>query len=426
MKLTKLLKTNLISVLLVSLVLGGCGEAHQGNGETLKPADTSDAVTTDKDLVTFDWYINYSWFNTKWGQNAVSKAITEKTGVNINFITPQGNEEEKLNALIASGSLPDLITLGWWEPQVNEIIRSQCDEKGLTYLARSDVGAEERYIGDALKLKQVLINILGNAVKFTPVPGSVTFTTEKTAAYDDRQTLRFTVKDTGIGMGKDYLAHIFEPFSQEDGTRTSRYGGSGLGLSITKSIVDMMNGEIRAESEKGVGTTFTVIVTLKRAESAAPAARAPETADGAAALAGRRVLIAEDMELNAEILTELLELEDMAADRAENGQLALELFSGSPPGTYDAILMDMRMPVMDGLAAARAIRALDRPDAKTIPIIALTANAFEEDVQSVLQAGMNAHLSKPVDTDKLFALLRELISSAPTGAADAQKGGSEC
>ena len=123
MKLTKLLKTNLISVLLVSLVLGGCGEAHQGNGETLKPADTSDVITTDKDLVTFDWYINYSWFNTKWGQNAVSKAITEKTGVNINFITPQGNEEEKLNALIASGSLPDLITLGWWEPQVNEIIQ---------------------------------------------------------------------------------------------------------------------------------------------------------------------------------------------------------------------------------------------------------------------------------------------------------------
>ena len=321
---------------------------------------------------------------------------------------------------------PEVFSAAELLEQVNEIIRSQCDEKGLTYLARSDVGAEERYVGDALKLKQVLINILGNAVKFTPVPGSVSFTEEKTAAYDNRQTLRFTVKDTGIGMGKDFLAHIFEPFSQEDGTRTSRYGGSGLGLSITKSIVDMMNGEILAESEKGVGTTFTVIVTLKRAESAAPAAQPPETADEAAALAGRRVLIAEDMELNAEILTELLELEDVGADWAENGQLAVERFSGSPPGTYDAILMDIRMPVMDGLAAARAIRALDRPDAKTIPIIALTANAFEEDVQSALQAGMNAHLSKPVDTDKLFAFLRELISSAPTGAADTQKGGSEC
>ena len=123
MKLTKLLKTNLISVLLVSLVLGGCGEAHQGNGKSLEQGDAIDVIPPAKDPVTFDWYINYSWFNTKWGQNAVSKAITEKTGVNINFITPQGNEEEKLNALIASGSLPDLITLGWWEPQVNEIIQ---------------------------------------------------------------------------------------------------------------------------------------------------------------------------------------------------------------------------------------------------------------------------------------------------------------
>ena len=321
---------------------------------------------------------------------------------------------------------PEVFSAAELLDQVCAMIRSQCDEKGLDFIARSEIGAEERFIGDAMKLRQVLINILGNAVKFTPVPGSVTFTAEKSAVYDDRQTLRFTIRDTGIGMGKDFLAHIFEPFSQEDGTRTSRYGGSGLGMSITKSIVDMMNGEIRAESKKGVGTTFTVVVTLKRAESAAPAAQSPETADGAASLAGRRVLIAEDMELNAEILTELLELEDVGADWAENGQLAVERFSGSPPGTYDAILMDIRMPVMDGLAAARAIRALDRPDAKTVPIVALTANAFEEDVQNSLQAGMNAHLAKPVDTEKLYELLRELISPARNRAADTQKGGSGC
>ena len=321
---------------------------------------------------------------------------------------------------------PEVFSAAELLDQVCAMIRSQCDEKGLDFIARSEIGAEERFIGDAMKLRQVLINILGNAVKFTPVPGSVTFTAEKSAVYDDRQTLRFTIRDTGIGMGKDFLAHIFEPFSQEDGTRTSRYGGSGLGMSITKSIVDMMNGEIRAESEKGVGTTFTVILTLKRAESAAPAAPVPEAAESAAALAGRRVLIAEDMELNAEILTELLELEDVGADWAENGQLAVERFSGSPPGTYDAILMDIRMPVMDGLAAARAIRALDRPDAKTVPIVALTANAFEEDVQNSLQAGMNAHLAKPVDTEKLYELLRELISPARNRAADTQKGGSGC
>ena len=311
--------------------------------------------------------------------------------------------------------------------QVNEIIRAQCDEKGLDYIFHSGFGAQERFIGDPLKLKQVLINILGNAVKFTPAPGSVTFTAERGAVFGDRTTLRFTMKDTGIGMEQTFLAHIFEPFSQEDGTRTSRYGGSGLGMSITKSIVDMMNGEILAESRKGAGTTFTVIVTLKQAEGAAQAVPVPEAAaEAPSSLAGRRVLIAEDMEVNAEILKDLLELEDVAADWAENGQLAVDRFSGSPPGSYDAILMDVRMPVMDGLTAARTIRALDRPDAKTVPIIALTANAFEEDVQSVLQAGMNAHLAKPVDTDKLFELLRRLTSSAGGPAADRQEGGSEC
>ena len=312
--------------------------------------------------------------------------------------------------------------------QVNEIIRSQCDEKGLDYIFRSGFDARERFVGDPLKLKQVLINILGNAVKFTPVPGSVTFTAERGAVFGDRTTLCFTMKDTGIGMEKEFLSHIFEPFSQEDGTRTSRYGGSGLGMSITKSIVDMMNGEIRAESEKGVGTTFTVVVTLKRAEGAAEEPPAPETAgeEAAPTLAGKRVLIAEDMEVNAEILKDLLEMEDVSADWAENGQLAVDRFSGSPPGSYDAILMDMRMPVMDGLTAARTIRALDRPDAKTVPIIALTANAFEEDVQSVLQAGMNAHLAKPVDTDKLFEILYKLTSPAPARAVDTQKEGSEC
>ena len=304
-------------------------------------------------------------------------------------------------------SLPALLD------DVNEIVRAQCADKGLDYYPESELSGDERYAGDALKIRQVLINILGNAVKFTPAPGSIAFITEKRASMDGRHTLRFIVRDTGIGMDPEFLAHIFEPFSQENATRTTRYGGSGLGMSITKSIVDMMHGEITAESEKGVGSCFTVVLTLKVAEDEAlpPAA---EREEETLPLAGRRVLIAEDVELNAEILIDLLELEDVTADWAEDGLLAVQRFENSAPGTYDAVLMDVRMPAMDGLAAARAIRALDREDAKTVPIIALSANALEQDVQNSLQAGMNAHLAKPVDADKLYAVLRRTITAAQT------------
>jgi len=175
----------------------------------------------------------------------------------------------------------------------------------------------------------------------------------------------------------------------------------------------MMNGTINVESEKGKGTEFTVVVTLKRSErmDAAAGERAAQAADADAGytLAGRRVLIAEDMEINAEILMDILEMEEIEADHAENGRIAVDMFSASEPGAYSAVLMDIRMPEMDGLEAAEAIRALDRPDAKTIPIIALTANAFDEDVQRSLQAGMNAHLTKPVEPEVLYRTLDELI-----------------
>ena len=213
--------------------------------------------------------------------------------------------------------------------------------------------------------------------------------------------------DTGIGMDKEYIPKIFEAFSQEDATTTNKYGGSGLGMAITKNFVEMMNGTITVESEKGVGSTFTVTVRLGYSD------RVRESVSAATAnrndLEGRKVLIAEDMDANAEILTDLLELEGVSADRAENGQIAVETFGASAPGTYDVILMDVRMPVMDGLSATEAIRALERPDAKTIPIIAMTANVFDEDVQRSLKAGMNAHLFKPIEPDRLYSALAELI-----------------
>ena len=291
--------------------------------------------------------------------------------------------------------------------QISIIIKGQCDDKGLTYVCDIAEGMNDYYIGDDMKLKQVLINILGNSVKFTSAPGTVTLRARQLDCDGEGCTLRFDMIDTGIGMDKEYIPKIFEAFSQEDATTTNKYGGSGLGMAITKNFVEMMNGTITVESEKGVGSTFTVTVRLgysDRVRVSVSAATANKND-----LEGRKVLIAEDMDANAEILTDLLELEGVSADRAENGQIAVETFGASAPGTYDVILMDVRMPVMDGLSATEAIRALERPDAKTIPIIAMTANVFDEDVQRSLKAGMNAHLFKPIEPDRLYSALAELI-----------------
>ena len=307
--------------------------------------------------------------------------------------------------------------------QINTMIGSQCEAKGLTYDCRVIGRVDDYYTGDDMKLKQVIINILGNAVKFTPQGGTVTFTVEQTARFADKSTLRFTMKDTGVGMDKDFLPKIFEAFSQEDENKSNKYGSTGLGMAITKSIVEMMNGNIKVVSEKGVGSTFTVNVTLKSSDKKESGTNEPlpqetegqqesgseQAFDGKADLAGRRILLAEDMLINAEIMKELLGMREIQADHAENGQLAIDMFAQSPANYYDAILMDVRMPVKDGLTATSEIRALDRPDAKTTPIIAMTANAFDEDVQRSLQAGMNAHLSKPVEPERLFETLESLI-----------------
>ena len=292
--------------------------------------------------------------------------------------------------------------------QINTMVLSQCAEKGLSYECRviGDVG--DRCIGDDMKLKQVLLNILSNAVKFTEAPGSVTLTVERAAAYADQTTVKFTVRDTGIGMDQDYLPKVFEPFSQEDGSRSSQSGSTGLGMAIAKNLVELMNGTISVESEKGAGTAFTVVLSFKNCGDPAAGSDA-DRPRARAELAGRHILLAEDILINAEIMTQLITMKDAAIDRAENGRAALELFEQSPVGAYDAILMDVRMPEMDGLEAAAAIRALPRPDAGTVPIIALTANAFDEDVQRSLQAGMNAHLSKPVEPERLYRTLEELI-----------------
>lgn len=429
--------------------------------------------------------------------------------------------------------------------QINTMVMTQCSDKGLKYECKMTGGVSDFYIGDDMKLKQVLINILSNAIKFTEAPGKVSMTVERKAVFEDKSTIRFVIKDTGIGMSKEFLPKVFDTFTQEDGSRNNKYGSTGLGMAITKSIVDIMNGTISVVSEKGVGTEFTVIVTLKNSEHdkiknfyidtknmlvlvvddeeiAAEHARivldeagikADTCHNGADALhmleiqhtkqqpynlvlldwkmpdmdgvevakeirklyssettiiiltsfnwdeimdealhvgvdsflakplfasnvigefekiarknnmalfrekqradlSGRRILLAEDVLINAEIMKKLLEIKGADIDNAVNGKIALDMFSQSEQGYYDAVLMDVRMPEMDGLEATKAIRALERPDAQIIPIIAMTANAFDEDVQRSLQVGMNAHLSKPVEPERLYQTLEELIWEA--------------
>ena len=291
--------------------------------------------------------------------------------------------------------------------QVNVIIQSQCDEKGLKYVYRPGTDMDGSYIGDAVKLRQVLINILGNSVKFTEPGGTVTLAIARTATDAETHMLRFEILDTGIGMDPEFLPRLFDAFTQEGGGE-NRYGGSGLGMSIAKRIVEAMGGSIAVESRKGAGSTFNVTLPLTVAHAVETPPDAPE-APMPMALSDRRVLVAEDVDINAEILAALLETEGVSIDRAENGRQAVERFADSPPDAYDAILMDLRMPVMDGLEATRAIRALDRSDASTVPIVALTANAFEEDVRTCLEAGMNAHLSKPIEPVLLLSTLQRLI-----------------
>ena len=425
--------------------------------------------------------------------------------------------------------------------QINTMIGSQCDDKGLQYNCTINGHLDDFYIGDEMKLKQVIINILGNAVKFTPEPGSIDFIVEVVESDSKKSTLRFVMRDTGVGMDKAFVPRIFDAFSMENEGMGNKYGSSGLGMAITKNIVDMMNSTITVWSEKGTGSEFTLCVPLGRVEKKTEGDeglnpenihaliiddditacehaqlilnrigvssdyslsgkealvrfenalarqkpynlilmdwKMPEmdgieatkrfrekfadedfsiilttynwdeimeealaagvagfmskpffkksilsqiqtimTSSGTGqakkkvSLAGKRILLAEDMTINAEIMKQLLRMKDMEMDHAENGELVVDMFKESAENTYAAILMDIRMPILNGLEATAAIRALDRDDAKKIPIIAMTANAFDEDVRLSLDAGMNAHLSKPVEPDALFATLEKIIT----------------
>ena len=249
--------------------------------------------------------------------------------------------------------------------------------------------------GSPLHLRQILLNIYTNCIKYNRVGGRITTRFQCLGRKNQVVTYRWTISDTGIGMSEAFLEHIFDPFSQEN---VADRKGTGLGMTIVQNLVEKMHGTIEISSTEGVGSTFVITLPFAVSEQAVAA---PPPPDPTASLRGLHLLLADDNELNAEIVRISLSDEGATLTIVSDGQEAVEAFRSHPAGTFDAILMDIMMPVMDGLTATKTIRAMDRPDAKTIPILAMTANAFEEDAQRCFAAGMNAHLPKPLQIDKV-------------------------
>lgn len=284
---------------------------------------------------------------------------------------------------------------------IRAIVERQAEERQISITFRNDC-RHAWFIGSPLHVKRMFMNIIGNAVKYNKDRGEVNVSLSEESLSENESRIIFTCRDNGIGMSKEFQQQMYDPFSQEMSDARTSYTGTGLGLSIVKRMLDQMGGRIDCVSDSGKGSTFTITLPLALDLSEKPEIEEKVKAD----IAGLHLLVAEDNELNMEIAEFLLENAGATITKAMNGEEALHLFGEAKEGTYDAILMDVMMPVMDGIAATRAIRALPRADAKTIPIIAMTANAFAEDRERVLAAGMNEHLAKPLDT----ALLIETIA----------------
>ena len=290
--------------------------------------------------------------------------------------------------------------------EILTIVDQRAAESGvtLTFDEHSDQVTDLWVYGSPIHLRQIFLNIYTNCIKYNKVGGSITTLFQMVEKDEKTVTYRWTISDTGIGMSEAFLEHIFDPFTQENTDARSVYQGTGLGMAIVKGLVEQMGGQIQVSSRVNVGSTFVVTLPFEIAEPVQ--AEASKEKDGTPAdIRGMRLLLVEDNELNAEIARLLLEDKGAVITRVGDGQQALDLFREEPAGSFDGILMDVMMPVMDGLTATRAIRGLDRPDAKTIPIIAMTANAFAEDAAKCFAAGMNAHLSKPLDIRKVISTI---------------------
>lgn len=312
-------------------------------------------------------------------------------------------ESGKLHIEELEYSLPDIVY------SLKTILQSEIEIKKLNFLLKVDV-IHEHIVCDKLRLTQVLLNVAGNSVKFTPSGGTVKVcVTEKPGAPEGYAFYEFCIQDTGIGMGKEFLPHIFEPFEREQTSTISGIQGTGLGMSITKSIVNMMNGSITVDSEKEKGTQFTISFTFRLSGNQQGTPRVLDQRLPKNAFQGKHILLVEDNALNQEIAVTILTEAGFQVDTADNGAIAVEKVRNSAPGDYDLILMDIQMPVMDGYEATRQIKALDDPKLASIPIVAVTANAFEEDKQRSLNAGMVGHLGKPLEISKLTKALHGIL-----------------
>lgn len=303
---------------------------------------------------------------------------------------------------------PEPYTTTDFKNQIGLLVFPLCQQKHIHFTFNSDIPSDSTVQIDKTRLNQIFFNLLSNAVKYTPEDGEVSFSVKMINNTRDSITERFIVSDTGIGINPDYLPQLYLPFVRDKNDTTEKTEGTGLGLYIVKTLVDALGGTITVESRPHHGTTFTVELTFQKC-SEFPEPSFQKAVD-LKKLAHRRIIICEDHPLNAEITGRLLKKIGVIPEYARNGQIAVDLFKSRPAHTFDLILMDIRMPVMDGIAATHIIRNLNRPDAKTIPILAMTANAFKEDTQKTRDAGMNAHLSKPIESDILYRTLAHFLN----------------
>ena len=291
-------------------------------------------------------------------------------------------------------------------PAVVTALRPSAELKGVKLVVDRTDYQNEPIWADKLKINKIALNLLSNSIKFTPSGGTVTVTLYCASACPAREGCGFIIEDTGIGMSAEFMKHMYEPFSQEKRSEAVQTPGTGLGLSIVRRYVDLLGGTISVESRLHEGTRWTVTLPVKKL-GGEPAEKPKAASENA--LQGKRVLLCEDNQMNAEIASMLLKNKGMLVEIAENGAIGLEKFSASGEGWYDAVLMDIRMPEMNGYEASGRIRTLERGDAASVPIIAMTADAFEESIREAKGAGMNDYITKPVEPQKLYSVLQKCM-----------------
>lgn len=338
--------------------------------------------------------------------NKMENASKVLSGVINDILDMSAIESNKIKIDFAKLSIKDVIRT------VEDIYLEQCKAKGVKLNVITERVRDTEVMGDVLRLKQVLLNLVSNAYKFTPSGGTITVEAVEVSEREDKVFYNIMVSDSGEGMTEDMQNRLFKPFEQESAGTAQSHGGSGLGLSIAKNLVELMSGSISCKSKKGEGTTFFVSIPFGIPEEQKVVAKEEMQEFDLTKydFENRKVLLADDTEFNADIVTDLLAMVNMQVDWAENGRIAVEMFEKSDPGQYEAIFMDIQMPEMDGYEAAKAIRSLAHPEAKSIPIYAMTANALTEDVSEAFHAGMNGHIEKPIDTALVYEILQKIVN----------------